>query len=118
MFLAPVDDRRHLEVQRRLRRAVDAEQRVGLALTDLGGLRAGGRTAGLERGLEHFVRPFALSLNVLGAVISSFASVFFGSLFLMFRSIDEFFGFFFVPAFFGAILPSWSLQASARARLW
>src|SRR3954466_10786135 len=51
---------------------------------------------------EHFVRPFALSLNVFGALISSFASVFFGSLFLMFRSIDEFFGFFFVPAFLGA----------------
>ena len=43
-------------------------------------------------------------MNVFGDVMTRLLSVFVESLFLIVRWIDEFFGFFFVPAFFGAIV--------------
>src|SRR3954454_15823052 len=47
-------------------------------------------------------RPLVLSLNVFGDVIVSLLSVRLLSAFLIVRWIEEFFGFVFVPAFFGA----------------
>ena len=53
---------------------------------------------------SHFVRPGALSLKVFGGVIVELAQrAFSGSLFTISRLIFAFFGFFFVPAFFGVI---------------
>ena len=52
----------------------------------------------------HFLRPLALRWNVFGEVTVSLPSVRVDSLFSMSSVIDAFFGFFFVPAFFGVIL--------------
>jgi catalase len=53
---------------------------------------------------SHFVRPFAANLKVLAVVIWSLVIVRFVSGFSIDSLINEFFGFFFVPAFFGVML--------------